>query len=92
MIAKLSNLLTKWPSEKMLVVACVVGLGALGLMALSIVFPAPILVVASMSLAQGLGAAALLLYVASVAAEYRRDTGSAMFDDLGKQGQPPEKP
>lgn len=61
--------LIRWPTEKAILVACVVGLLALGLMALSIVAPQPLPVVGAMSVAQGLGGLALLLFAVSVAAE-----------------------
>lgn len=75
MSSLLSRLTSRWPSERALRVASVVGLAALALMAAGIVYPVPIVVVASMSLAQLLGGAAFILYLLTVAAEYRHDVG-----------------
>lgn len=69
---RLLRLLKKWPTERMLRVACVLGLLALGLMVFGVVSGQPLPVVASMSLAQGLGALACLLFGLSIAADVAR--------------------
>jgi hypothetical protein len=71
-----SNFLSKWPSENALRLASVVGLLALAMMAAGVLFPVPIVLVAGMSVAQLLGAAAFVLFLLSAAAEYRRDAQS----------------
>ena len=73
MIASFARLVSRWPSERAQRVASVVGLVALAIMVAGILFPAPLLVVAGMSVAQVLGGVAFLLYLFSVAAEYRQD-------------------
>ena len=75
MSSLLSRIVSKWPSDKALLTASVVGLFALAIMAAGIVYPAPIVVVAGMSVAQLLGGVAFILYLLSVAAEYRHDIG-----------------
>jgi hypothetical protein len=77
MIKLLFKILSKWPSSKALIVACVCSLIGLALMVVAIVFPIPIVVVIGMSVAQGGVILAILLFVISVAAEYRRDVGLA---------------
>lgn len=72
-----SRLVSRWPSQRALLVASVVGLAALAVMAAGIVFPSPIVIVAGMSLAQLLGGVAFVLYLLSVAAEYRHDVEGA---------------
>jgi hypothetical protein len=75
MKTRVRNVLSRWPSQKALMVACLVGLAALAVTAIGIITPKPILVVAGMSVAQGLGGLAFVLYLITVIAEYRRDTG-----------------
>jgi hypothetical protein len=75
MIARFWKVLSKWPSQKALLFACLVGLLALAVTALGIIMPKPIFVVLGMSLAQGLGGLAFALYGVTVLAEYKRDTG-----------------
>ncbi len=65
----LLKLLSRWPTEKALRAACVLGLGALLLMVLGVVFGTPLPVVGSMSVAQGFGALACLLFGLSIAAD-----------------------
>lgn len=62
-------LLAKWPVNKALYSACVLGLIALAIMVWGVVSGAPLPVVASMSVAQGVGVAACLLFGLTVAAE-----------------------
>lgn len=76
MMTRISKLLSKWPSSKALLFACFTGLAALALMVAAILWPKPIIVVLGMSVAQGFGGIAFLLFLVSVAAEYRRDTGA----------------
>lgn len=68
----LLRLLEKWPIEKMLRIACVLGLLALALMIAGVVLGTPLPVVASMSLAQGIGVVACLLFGLSIAADVAR--------------------
>jgi membrane protein implicated in regulation of membrane protease activity len=75
MINKFFKILSKWPSSKALIVACICCLIGLALMVAAILWPIPIVVVIGMSVAQGGVILAILLFVLSVAAEYRRDTG-----------------
>ncbi|MCA2978829.1 MAG: hypothetical protein INH41_09515 [Myxococcaceae bacterium] len=65
----LVRLLARWPASKALRAACVLGLCALTLMALGVVFATPLPVVAAMSVAQGLGVVACLLFGLSIAAD-----------------------
>lgn len=69
---RLLKLLARWPIERMLRVACVLGLLALALMVWGVLSGAPLPVVASMSLAQGLGVLACLLFGLSIAADAAR--------------------
>ncbi len=69
---RLLNLLAKWPIDRMLRVACVLGLLALATMVWGVVSGAPLPVVASMSVAQGLGVLACLLFGLSIAADVAR--------------------
>ncbi len=69
---RLLRLLAKWPIDRMLRVACVLGLVALAMMVWGVVSGAPLPVVASMSVAQGLGVVACLLFGLSIAAEVAR--------------------
>ncbi len=63
------RLLSKWPTTKALVVACLLGLSALAIMVAGVVLSTPLAVVASMSVAQGLGVLACLLFGLTVASE-----------------------
>jgi hypothetical protein len=74
-IRRLLRLLSWWPTAKALVVACCCGLIALGLMAAGVVLGTPLWVIASMSVAQGLGVFAGLLFGLSVAADAGRTPG-----------------
>jgi len=69
MKARLSKLLAWWPTEKMLRVAAVTGIVALGLMVLGVLDPRPLQVVISMSVSQVFGVAAFFLFLLSVAAD-----------------------
>lgn len=91
MSSLLSRLVSRWPSEKALLLAAVAGLVALAIMAASVIYPAPIVVVASMSVAQLLGGAAFVLYLLSVAAEYRHDVGAAQAVATPPRDETPER-
>ncbi|MDX2015745.1 MAG: hypothetical protein SFW67_36460 [Myxococcaceae bacterium] len=62
-------LLARWPTEKALRAACVLGLGALALMVLGVIYGTPLPVVGAMSVAQGFGVIACLLFGLSIAAD-----------------------
>lgn len=66
------HLLAWWPVERMLRVACWLGLVALGLMIWGVVSGRPVPVVLSMSLAQMIGVLACLLFGLSIAADAGR--------------------
>lgn len=66
---RLSKLLSWWPVEKAIQVACVLGLVALAIMVGGVISGTPLWVVASMSIAQGLGVVAGLTFALSVAAD-----------------------
>lgn len=72
MIRRLLRLLRWWPTEKMLVVASALGLMTLGIMVAGVVLATPLPVIASMSVAQGLGVLAGLMFALSVAADAGR--------------------
>jgi hypothetical protein len=57
--------------RKLLVVACVAALLALGLMAWSLFDPRPIPVILAMSVGQGLGTASLVAFIAVMVADLR---------------------
>lgn len=65
----MKRLFALWPVEKAIYAACVLGLAALLLMVTGVVSGAAVPVVLSMSLAQGLGLGAGLLFALSIAAE-----------------------
>jgi hypothetical protein len=69
MMKRLSKLLSWWPIEKAIRLACVLGLVTLALMVTGVISGTPLWVVASMSIAQGLGVFAGLLFALSVAAD-----------------------
>ncbi len=62
-------LIARWPVERALKVACWLGLAALAMMIAGVVLGTPLPVVASMSVAQGLGVLACLLFGISIAAD-----------------------
>lgn len=68
----MKHLLAKWPSEKAVLLACGLGLVALAMMAAGVLLGTSLPVVASMSIAQGIGVFAGLLYAVTVAAEAGR--------------------
>ena len=72
MIKRLLKLLAWWPTEKALLVACVLGLVTLAMMVAGVLLGTPLPVVASMSVAQGLGVVAGLMFGLSVAADAGR--------------------
>lgn len=61
--------LIRWPTDKMLRIACVLGLLALAIMAWGVVAGTSLPVVASMSIAQGIGVLAGLLFALTLTAE-----------------------
>jgi hypothetical protein len=63
------RLLAKWPTEKALRLAVVLGLIALPLMCLGVLDPRPLQVVISMSLSQVFGGLAFILFFLSIAAD-----------------------
>ena len=69
MVRRFLRLLARWPSERALLVACALGLVALGIMVAGVVLGTPLPVVASMSVAQGIGVLACLLFGLSIAAD-----------------------
>lgn len=66
---RLLALFARWPIERALRAACWVGLLALAIMIAGVVLGTPLAVVASMSVAQGLGVVACLLFAVSIAAD-----------------------
>jgi hypothetical protein len=72
MIRRLLRLLSWWPTDKAIVAACVLGLLALALMAAGVVFGTPLWVITSMSIAQGVGLLAGLIFGVSIAADAGR--------------------
>lgn len=66
---KFLRLLARWPTERALRVACWIGLMALAIMIWGVLSGMPLPVVASMSVAQGLGVLACLIYGLSIAAD-----------------------
>jgi uncharacterized membrane protein len=76
-----STIVAKWPTERALIAASWVGLSALAIMAASLLYPAPILLVAGMLVAQLLGTVAFVLYLLSVAAVYRQETTAPTSGD-----------
>ncbi|MBK7857870.1 MAG: hypothetical protein IPJ65_04435 [Archangiaceae bacterium] len=69
MLRLFARLLARWPVEKALTAACVLGLVTLGIMAAGVVLGTPLWVIGSMSAAQGTGVLAGLLFALSVAAD-----------------------
>ncbi|MBL8956804.1 MAG: hypothetical protein JNK82_38880 [Myxococcaceae bacterium] len=66
---RLVRLLSKWPSEKALRAACVLGLVAIAIMVAGVLDGTSLPVVASMSVSQAFGVLAGFLYAVTVAAE-----------------------
>jgi hypothetical protein len=69
MLRLLARLLSRWPVEKAVTAACVLGIVALLIMVGGVLFGTPLWVIASMSVAQALGVLAGLLFGLSVAAD-----------------------
>jgi hypothetical protein len=63
------SMLSKFPVDRALRVACWLGLVSLAIMIAGVLLGTPIPVVASMSVAQGLGVLACLLFGLSIAAD-----------------------
>lgn len=76
---------TNLPSSKLVLLAVLVGIPALLMMAASVVYPKPLMVVGAMSIGQGLGALALLCYLAAIVTEVRRKAGSEPGDGQRRQ-------
>lgn len=74
MLRRLARLLSWWPVQKAIVAACLLGLVALAIMVAGVVIASPLAVIASMSVAQGIGVLAGLLFAISVAADGGRRT------------------
>lgn len=72
MMAKFLSVLAKWPTDRALRWACVLGLLALGMMVAAVLMGTPLPVVASMALAQPIGVLACLLLGLSIAADVAR--------------------
>lgn len=72
MIHRFGKLMAWWPVEKAIYAACVIGLVALGIMAAGVLLATPLAVIASMSVAQGFGVLAGVMFAISVAAEAAR--------------------
>jgi hypothetical protein len=72
MMRRFAKLLSWWPVEKALYVACVLGLMTLAIMCLGILMGTPLWVIGSMSAAQVSGTLAGVLFVLSVAADSGR--------------------
>lgn len=72
MLKRLLRLLSWWPTAKALYVACALGLLALATMVAGVVLGTPLWVIASMSIAQGIGVLAGLLFALSIAADAGR--------------------
>lgn len=72
MFRRLFKLLSWWPIEKALLVACAIGLVTLAIMVAGVLLATPLWVVGSMSAAQVLGTLAGLLFAVSVAADAGR--------------------
>ena len=68
------SLLRRWPTRRALTSACWLGLIALVVMVAGVLLGTPLPVVASMSVAQGLGVVACLLFGLSVAADVAQKT------------------
>ncbi|MBL8936997.1 MAG: hypothetical protein JNM69_20740 [Archangium sp.] len=69
MITRFLRLLARWPTERALRIACILGLIALAMMVTGVFLGTPIPVVAAMSVAQGFGVFACLLFGLSIAAD-----------------------
>ena len=83
----MTSWLRRWAPPFLIRVACVVGLVALAMMAFSLFVPRALPVILALSLAQALGAFALLTYlvaIVSVVAEHDRAAGP--------EGSDPERP
>jgi hypothetical protein len=68
-VNKLTRLIARWPVERALLAACVLGLIALAIMIAGVLLGTPLPVVASMSVAQGVGVLACLIFGLSIVAD-----------------------
>jgi hypothetical protein len=78
MMQKLKGLLFRWPPEKLVRVACYIGIVALGFMVWSALVPAALPVVIGMSVGQGLGVLAMLCYGVAVISDTARSRRASM--------------
>lgn len=69
MMTRFLRLLARWPTDRMLRIACVLGLLALAMMVGGVLLATPLPVVGAMSVAQGFGVLACLLFGLSIAAD-----------------------
>lgn len=63
-------------APKLIMLAVLLGIPALVMMAVSIVYPHPLMVIGAMSIGQGMGALAFLCYLAAIISEVRRKADS----------------
>lgn len=73
---KLKTLLTRWPVDFLVRVACYLVLAALAINALYIVYPRPLVVIFGIGAAQGVGLLGLLCFLLAVLADARRSGAS----------------
>jgi putative Mn2+ efflux pump MntP len=83
MMRRFLKMLGRWPTQRALNVACVIGLLALLIMVIGVVLGTPLPVVASMSVAQGLGGLACVLFGLSIAADVARTRADSMDQHRG---------
>jgi hypothetical protein len=69
MMTRLIRLLARWPTDRALRIACLLGLIALAFMVTGVLLATPLPVVGAMSVAQGFGVLACLLFGLSIAAD-----------------------
>lgn len=67
-------------APKLILTAVILGLPALLMMAASILYPHPLMVIGAMSIGQGLGALAFLCYLAAIFTEVRRKANAETAD------------
>ncbi len=76
MLRRAAKLLSWWPVERAITLACLLGLLALTIMVGGVLSGTPLWVISSMSIAQVVGVIAGLLFALSVAAEGLRNAES----------------
>lgn len=72
------RLLTKWPVSSLIRAACYLGLVALAMMVVSIVYPRPLMVILGMSIGQGVGVLAFLCYLLAVLGDAARSAPATL--------------